>query len=75
MSEPRSTPPYPEHECEGCNRGLELLISTLRDLRSGAYSSIVGQGAIHLPEGWVCTKYLNPDAYAAYKKLQESRKP
>ena len=61
-----SEPPYPEHECEGCKQGMELLVAP--------YSSIVGQGAIHPPHGWVCMKYIGPDAYAAYRKLYESRR-
>lgn len=58
--------PYPDNECEGCKQGKKL--------QEAPYSSIVGKGAIHLPEGWVCTKYLNSVQYAAYKKLEESRK-
>ena len=54
--------PYPEHECEGCKQGKELIV--------GKKSSIVGIGAVHLPEGWVCMKYINPAAYEAYKAIQ-----
>jgi hypothetical protein len=35
----------------------------------GKPSSIVGQGAIHLPEGWVCTKWLDSEAYRAYEHM------
>jgi hypothetical protein len=61
--------PHPEHECEGCNLGKELLVGAI----SSFASSIVGRGAIHLPEGWVCEKYLSPEAYAAYQNLKRSR--
>ena len=60
-----SAPPYPEHECEGCDQGKKLLV--------GKYSSIVGQGAIHLPEGWVCMKYTPPKAYSAFRASQRPR--
>ena len=53
-------PPYPDHECEGCKQGKELF-------RSGAHSSIVGEGLIHLPEGWVCMKFIPPAAYKVYQ--------
>jgi hypothetical protein len=56
--------PYPEHECEGCKLGKEVMVAP--------YSSIVGVGFIHLPEGWVCTKYIGPETY---KLLQNRRKP
>jgi hypothetical protein len=45
-----------------------------KELLVGGHSSIVGTGAIHLPEGWVCTKYLHPESYAAYLRLLEVKK-
>ena len=53
-------PPYPDHECEGCKQGKPLTVAP--------YSSIVGQGAIHSPEGWVCMKFMPPTAYKVYQE-------
>jgi hypothetical protein len=51
-------PPYPDHECEGCNQGKKLMI--------GKPSGIVGKAAIHLPEGWVCEKWVTPKVHQIY---------
>jgi hypothetical protein len=67
MAKEKATPPYPDHECEGCNRGRELIVSTVK-------SSIVGgTAACHAPEGWVCMKYIPPETYAKFAKLREGR--
>lgn len=63
----REETPHPEHDCPGCNMGKELMV--------GKYSSIVGQGAIHLPEGWVCMKYVSPKAYEAMRMVDAKRRP
>ena len=55
--------PYPEHVCEGCDAGKLLIVSPR--------SSIVGVAAIHSPEGWVCMKYVSPEAYRHYEKMRE----
>lgn len=45
-----STPdPYPEHECKGCDEGLERIVS--QDNKT----------AIHKPNGWLCGKYMPPE--------------
>ena len=60
-------PPKPEHECEGCKHGMELIVPP--------YSSVVGQGAIHPPHGWICMKYVSPEAYAVYRRAARASRP
>ena len=50
-------PPYPDHECLGCD--LKKLLVITPDNRM----------ACHSPEGWVCMKYIAPDAYRELRLL------
>ena len=58
--------PHPDHECEGCKQGKPLTVSP--------HSSVVGVAAIHSPEGWVCMKWIPPNAYKVYQERHARRK-
>jgi hypothetical protein len=59
-------PPYPDHECLGCELGKKLVVSPLR--QNGM------QAACHAPEGWVCMKYMPPVPYKAMRDYDQARR-
>lgn len=58
----QQNPPYPDHECEGCELDRALVITPDNKM------------ACHSPEGWVCMKYIEPNAYAQLTEFDKSRR-
>lgn len=58
-------PPYPEHECERCDKGEMKVLPPPSD--------IIGQVALHMPSGNVCMKWKKPEWIRIEREILEKK--